>query len=199
MFSESLRIKKFIDKKFQLTVMLSFGGLLAILSLMAILILFVVKVYAYQFLPGDARVLVHLDFEKVVLAQKKADGSFVRDSSGNYFLIDTNQKVDAYNAFELYLFPILLISILNILSVLVFSFYYSHRIAGPMYRIKKVLSEYLELDVYKPIFLRRKDFLKDIGILLNRVVLTKLEATTIIQTQDSQKKDFLGKPTKKQV
>ncbi|NPV01568.1 MAG: hypothetical protein HPY53_09335 [Brevinematales bacterium] len=76
----------------------------------------------------------------------------------------------SYNLFDLYLFPIVGVSILYLALIIVFGLFISHKMAGPVYRIKKTLLEAVDgnVDVTKIHFrLRKGDELKELVDALN--------------------------------
>lgn len=87
----------------------------------------------------------------------------------------------AYNLLDLYWRPILALSILQIVLITVFGLFFSHRIAGPVHRIKKELREIAEgkLPVTHEIRLRKKDFLLDIAREINNTLKSIAERHNI--------------------
>lgn len=77
-----------------------------------------------------------------------------------------------YNLLELYWRPILALSLLQIVLITVFGLFFSHRIAGPVHRIKKELRQIAEgeLSVDHEIKLRKGDFLLDIAKEINNTL-----------------------------
>ncbi|MEN2998544.1 MAG: hypothetical protein ABDH28_05870 [Brevinematia bacterium] len=78
----------------------------------------------------------------------------------------------AYNLLDLYWKPILALSVLQIILIVVFGLFFSHKIAGPVHRIKKELRDIAEgrLPVTHEIKLRKKDFLLDIAKEVNNTL-----------------------------
>jgi len=67
----------------------------------------------------------------------------------------------------------LLLGILFLVLTLIFliwGLFVSHRIAGPIYRLKKELIHYLETGKQKKIFLREKDYFSDLADLISKVI-----------------------------
>ncbi len=62
---------------------------------------------------------------------------------------------------------------LNIVAIYALIVYHSHRIAGPVYRFANALRRVGEGDLTQQIKLRKYDFLKDLGIEINRVAHTQ--------------------------
>lgn len=65
--------------------------------------------------------------------------------------------------------PMLLLYAFNMAVVYALIVYHSHRIAGPVYRFVDTLRRVGEGDLTQHIKLRKHDFLKDLGIEINRV------------------------------
>ena len=75
------------------------------------------------------------------------------------------------NSFELYFLPILLVSILYLFIIAVFGLFISHKMAGPIYRIKKTLLEASKgnVNIKELEFrLRKRDELQDLVDALNK-------------------------------
>ncbi|MGC8766988.1 MAG: hypothetical protein ACP5PT_02825 [Brevinematia bacterium] len=78
----------------------------------------------------------------------------------------------SYNLLELYWKPIVVLSLLQIVLITIFGLFFSHRIAGPVHRIKKELRQIAngELPVTHEIKLRKSDFLLDIAKEINNTL-----------------------------
>lgn len=75
------------------------------------------------------------------------------------------------NSFELLFVPIMLVSIVYIILITVFGLFISHKMAGPIYRIKKTLEEATKgsIDIKTLEFrLRRRDELQDLVKAMNK-------------------------------
>ena len=77
------------------------------------------------------------------------------------------------------LITLLLITVATILVVL----YVSHKIAGPLFRFEKDLSEIAQGDLTKVIRLRRKDEVKDMAETLNRMTASLRERLVEVQAR----------------
>ncbi|HMZ60140.1 MAG TPA: hypothetical protein PL048_15295, partial [Leptospiraceae bacterium] len=64
--------------------------------------------------------------------------------------------------------PVLAVSFLNLIVITVFGIFFSHRMAGPIHRIRNTLAEFNEKHSADPITLRKKDFFQDLASLINR-------------------------------
>jgi HAMP domain-containing protein len=75
------------------------------------------------------------------------------------------------NSLELYLLPILYVSLIYLILIAVFGLFISHRMAGPVYRIKRTLQEAAKggINIKELEFrLRKRDELQDLVEALNR-------------------------------
>ena len=108
-----------------------------------------------------------MNLESDSLSLKKTENkTFVESEEGEtYYRV---RKMNLVDAFDMYWIPILIVSIINISIITIFSLFFSHRMAGPLYRIRKTLTEYLEHKNPLPIRLRNGDHFEDIADLINR-------------------------------
>lgn len=89
----------------------------------------------------------------------------------NQALLNSIDFAHPMNSFELYWPPLVLVSILYLVLIAVFGLFISHKMAGPVYRIKKTLEEASngKVDLKSLIFkLRKKDELQDLVDSLNK-------------------------------
>lgn len=171
------RWRYYIDKEFQNQFVIRFSVILIISGLFTVGLLWLVKEKSYNLLPGNASVLVQVDTENA-LAISFIDGKLTLDEENgqNYFPLKRIGKnpPKLYNAFDLYALPILATSILNIVVVSIFSIFFSHKMAGPIKRIKNTLEAYSRNPKeYALIQLRKGDFFQDLAEALNKAFLSK--------------------------
>ncbi|MFN3660975.1 MAG: hypothetical protein ACK4TN_07065 [Brevinematales bacterium] len=77
----------------------------------------------------------------------------------------------AYTEFEIQMWPMIWLSVVYLILIAVFGLFISHKMAGPIYRIKKTLDEASEgkIDIKTLEFrLRKQDELHDLVKSLNR-------------------------------
>jgi len=163
------RKKYYIDKVFQNRFIFSFSAIILISAFSSLIVLTILKVNPY-ILPNNAGLLQKINYDKVIRLEKKGD-EFVKDEFGSYFII--NSKPISYNAFDLYWSPIIFISFLNLLVLIFYSLFFSHKMAGPMFRIKKTLKEIIANKKVNEIKLRKKDQFHDLASLLNEALELK--------------------------
>lgn len=100
------------------------------------------------------------DLKEKILQEKDADKAFA-------MTIDRKP----INIFQLYLKPLVGISALYIILIAVFGLFFSHKMAGPVYRIKRTLDDAQQgkIDIKTLQFrLRKKDELQDLAESLNK-------------------------------
>ena len=183
----STRWRYYIDKRFQNKFMFGFSAIIILSSILIIGLLWLVRENPYSLLPNSAPVLVDIDSSRAIVVskkefkkkqkkkkkgKKKKEVTYVEDFVGGttYFPVKIQDGMLAkYNAFDIYWYPILILSIINTVLVMIFGLFFSHRMAGPIHRIKQFLSSYLKNGNVSYLKLREKDHFKDIALLLNRV------------------------------
>ena len=66
--------------------------------------------------------------------------------------------------------PMLILLVANMAILVIFSVFYTNRIAGPIYRIRNTLQDRISGETYKPVTLRKGDAFKDVADLLNKLL-----------------------------
>lgn len=171
-----------VDKHFQGGFILRFSGVILLTLLVTLGLLWGLNKYQYELLPDGNSVLTHIDLEINDQVQlKKADnGNYVESSSGDLY-IKLQKKPAIYNALSLYWRPIVFFAVVNIFVMIVFSIFFSHKMAGPVHRIKQILQHYIDGHPVHKIRLRKDDQLDELVLLLNKAL--KLQ-----ETKDHEKK-----------
>ena len=82
------------------------------------------------------------------------------------------------------LFRLICFSFPAILVIILFALIFTHRIAGPLYRLEKTLDKLLQGEDVKPIRLRKNDELKDLTIKINSL------ASMIINSKNHHQKEI---------
>jgi len=166
--------KYFIDKRFQSKFILRYSIVIAITAGLILAGLFALKNKAYSLLPDGASVLAQMDVENHQALKKDQNGKWqvVPEGEGEeYFPLKvTSGGYKFYNAFNLYLWPVLGVTILNILIIMIYSLFFSHKVAGPVVKIKKILNHYLATGEYIDIHLRKGDNFDDMARLINHAI-----------------------------
>ncbi len=166
--------KYLIDTRFQSKFILRYSIVVVISALLILAALFVLKNKAYNLLPDGASVLAQMEVDKHQSLVKGADGKWqiAADGSGEeYFPLKVNERgYKFYNAFDLYLWPVVIVTLLNIFIIMVYSVFFSHKVAGPIFKIKKILKHYLATGEYDDIRLRKGDNFEDVARLINHAV-----------------------------
>jgi hypothetical protein len=166
--------KYFIDKRFQGRFILRYSIVVAISALIVLGALFALKNKAYSLLPDGASVLAQMDVDNHKSLKKDKDGNWqiVPEGEGEeYFPLKvTKGGFRFYNAFDLYLWPVVVVTLLNIIIIMIYSVFFSHKVAGPIFKIKKVLNHYLATGEYHDIKLRKGDNLDDVARLINHAI-----------------------------
>lgn len=166
--------KYFIDKRFQGKFILRYSIVVAISAAIILGVLFALKNKAYNMLPDGASVLAQMDVDNHQALKKDKDGKWqiVPEGEGEEFfpLKVTRGGYRFYNAFDLYLWPVVIVTLLNILIIMVYSVFFSHKVAGPIFKIKKILNHYLATGEYNDIKLRKGDNFDDVARLINHAI-----------------------------
>lgn len=170
------RWRYYIDREFQNQFVVKFSLLILLCGFLTLCLLWLLRKESYNLLPENAPVLVHVDTEKGIFLLNENGKVIIDEEKGKlYFPLKANdgKPPKLYNAFDLYLIPILVTSVLNIIIVSLFSIFFSHKMAGPIRRIKNTLEAYSNHHTVHPIKLRKGDFFKDLAELINKAFLTK--------------------------
>lgn len=166
--------KYIIDKRFQTRFILRYSIVVAISAVVILGTLFILKNKAYNLLPDGASVLAQMDVEnhKALKKDDKGVWQIVPEGEGDeYFPLKvTRGGYKFYNAFDLYLWPVVGVTLLNILIIMIYSIFFSHKIAGPVVKIKRILNHYLATGEYVDIKLRTGDNFDDVARLINHAV-----------------------------
>lgn len=156
---KSLRWKYYIDKKFQNQFMLRFSVIILIVLAFTLGILWLLRENPYALLIEEGGLLYSMNPEKTIQCLQE-----------NGEVIPLPTPVKSYNAFQLYWKPILFISVVNLIILIVFSLFYSHSMAGPIYNIKRTLKEMMENGEVKKIRIRKNDQFQDLVEVINNYI-----------------------------
>jgi methyl-accepting chemotaxis protein len=156
---KSIRWKYYIDKRFQNQFMIRFSVIILIVMVFTLGILWLIRENPYTLLIKEGGVLYSMDPDRTIQC--------VQDSGE---VVEYPTPVKAYNAFELYWKPILFISVVNLIILIVFSLFYSHSMAGPIYNIKRTLREMIQTGEVKKIKVRKTDQFQDLVEVINEYI-----------------------------
>jgi hypothetical protein len=172
------RWRYYIDKEFQNQFIYKFSLLIILCAILTLGLLWMIRKESYNLLPENAPVLVHVDTNKGVYLSFEEEKVVVDEEHGKlYFPLKVNdgKAPKLYSAFDLYLIPILASSLLNIIIVSLFSIFFSHKMAGPIKRIKNTLEAHNNHKPVNMIKLRKGDFFQDLAELINKAFLAKTD------------------------
>jgi hypothetical protein len=166
--------KYFIDKRFQSKFIWRYSMVVVISAVVILGGLFALRNRAYSLLPDGASVLAQMDVENHKALKKDAEGKWqiVAEGEGDEFfpLKITRGGYKFYNAFDLYLWPVVAVTVLNILIIMIYSLFFSHKVAGPIFKIRKILNHYLATGEYVDIKLRKGDNFDELARLINHAI-----------------------------
>lgn len=168
---KSNRRKRFIIDK-QLQHSFIFTNLI-ILSVTVLLIFLAIIVWnKYRFNQGF--LLQPPSNEEVVAWAEEHDVEVDSAEFWQQFLM----QAKVYTFFDLIWKPIVIIFVINTVILILGNIVYSHRIAGPIYRLKKLLHQKLEGKSIEPIAFRKNDAFHDLADLMNRVLMLERKDKT---------------------
>lgn len=158
-----------IDKSFQFRFIATF--LVIVVLSLAIFSAGFALYYWIMYMAGDNI------FSEVISIHKQipvlgADGKPMLDSNGNKLTQAGTPKF--YNRLEIVLPPLLINNLIIMILISVIGIFYSHRIAGPVYRIETDISKVLAGEKGIKIHLRKNDKLKSLADKIN-ALLDRLE------------------------
>lgn len=166
--NKKFRWRYFIDKPFQLRFIYRFSILIIISLAVAILALGVVNNFRY-----NKGLYFMTDSKKLQALYNESDTDKAKDTIvlNKYFNMGKPE-----NIFEIYVKPLVGMSVIFILVIALFGLFISHKMAGPVYRIKRTLEEAAsgKIDIKTLRFrLRKGDELQDLVESLNKFIESK--------------------------
>ena len=147
-----------IDKQFQFRFIFTFLVfiLLALLIFSAIIIVY----YWINYMMGENV------FNEFISIMRKVD---LVDANGGT-VNSTSQIYGPYNPFIIYVPPILINNLIIMLVISIVGIFYSHRIAGPAFRMQQDIKRVLNGEKGVSIHLRRTDKLKELAEQINLLI-----------------------------
>ncbi len=151
---KKIRVNYYIDKHFQTKFILSF---VAVIVFGLLVTLGVLTYYSQTKFKGGI--------------YTKQETEIVKTEDGKLMAKPT--RVMTFNRFELFWQPVVLVSAFYIVLIIIFGLFYSHRLAGPLYRIESDIKSYLDGDDTVQVHLRKNDFFQTLADLINKVLKKK--------------------------
>jgi nitrogen fixation/metabolism regulation signal transduction histidine kinase len=96
-------------------------------------------------------------------------------------------QAEVYTFFELLSKPIIIVAILNILFLVLFNIYYSNKIAGPLYRLKRNVDKKLNGESVYPVKFRHKDEFQELADSINKLMFEYKEQETKNTKEEEEK------------
>jgi len=158
------RTNYLINKTFQFRLIGTF--LLSILLALVIFSIGVVGFYWYSTMVGDNLFAEFITINKQVekTEQVEKDGETVTKT------YTETKEIPGVKRWEIVLPPILINNLLILVVVAVIGIFYSHRLAGPVYRINKDLQKVLDGEQGVRVSLRKEDKLHDLADQINALL-----------------------------
>ncbi len=157
MANKKFRWRYFIDKPFQIRFIARF----------LILILLGLGISLGVLLIANSQKFNQNLFFQVKNVEYDANGKFNIDPSAPFYEIFDTTPV---NVFQIQMYPMIWMSVLYLALIIFFGLFISHKMAGPVYRIKKTLQEVADGKITlkdAKFKLRKRDELKDLVEALN--------------------------------
>ncbi len=170
------RWRYYIDREFQNQFVFKFSMIIVLSAFLTLGSLWLIKEKSYSLLPENASVLVQVDTEKGVPLSFQEGKPSLDEENGQLFFplkVIDGKPPKLYSAFDLYFMPILATSFLNVIIVSLFSIFFSHKMAGPIKRIKNTLEAHNNHKPVNVIKLRKGDFFQDLAELINKALFKK--------------------------
>lgn len=150
-----------VDRAFQYRFIGTF-----LLSIVISLVLFsggIVLYYWASSMAGDNLFREFIDINKQVYEIQE-------DEQGNRIRVPTTETVYGIKRWELIVPPILINNLFMLIVISVIGIIYSHRIAGPVYRMSRQLRRVLDGERGVHITLRKRDALHDLAARINSLI-----------------------------
>lgn len=154
---KKFRWRYYIDQKFQNQFIIRFGLVIILVALFTVGILWLLQKNPYisGLLPAP---VLYTFSDKTVRCGPPGDQ------------FDLRMPKTPFNAYQILRSPLLIFGVINLILIIAFSLFYSHRLAGPIVNIKRALEEMLEGGEAKPIQIRKTDQFQDLVDLLNQLI-----------------------------
>ena len=137
-----------------------------LLSIIGALVVFTAGMVLYYWassMAGDNLFREFIDINKQVYEVRD-------DEQGNTIKVPTTRTMYGVKRWELIVPPILINNLFMLIGVSVIGVFYSHRIAGPVYRINRELQRVLDGEKGVKIALRHKDKMQELAVRINQLL-----------------------------
>ena len=137
-----------------------------LLSIIGALVVFTAGMVLYYWassMAGDNLFREFIDINKQVYEVRE-------DEQGNAIKVPTTRTMYGVKRWELIVPPILINNLFMLIGVSVIGVFYSHRIAGPVYRINRELQRVLDGEKGVKIALRHKDKMQELAVRINQLL-----------------------------
>jgi methyl-accepting chemotaxis protein len=156
-----------VDKRFQFRFVATF--LVIIILSLALFSACVALYYWVRYAAGDNVFTEFIQISKQV-PRLDADGKLMKNPDGSTITESVASPPEIAGRLKIVLPPILLNNLIIMLIISVLGILYSHRIAGPVYRMQKDIEKALAGDKGVRVHLRKNDKLKDLAEKVNALI-----------------------------
>lgn len=156
-----------VDKRFQFRFVATF--LVMIIFALALFSSIVAVYYWIQYMAGDNVFNEFIQISKKV-PRLDADGTQMKNPDGSTVTESVTFPPELGGRFKLVLPPILFNNLIIMIIISILGVLYSHRIAGPVYRMQKDIEKVLAGEKGVRVQLRKNDKLKDLAEKLNALI-----------------------------
>ena len=162
------RKNKIIDRRFQYGLIATF--LISILVSLVMFTLVISSYYWFSSMAGDNVFKEFITIERQVTEQREVmeDGDLKKET------YTTTKTIPGVKRWEIVVPPILINNLVIMIVIIIIGIYYSHRIAGPVYRMIVDIQRVLDGETSVRVKLRRKDKLKELSDRVN-LLIEKIE------------------------
>jgi methyl-accepting chemotaxis protein len=151
-----------VDKKFQYAFILRN---LALLLIAFVMIFAFIKIWEKRQTEQGFLLRPPPNYEMIAWAQQNNI-----EIGSAAFLQGFIEKARVYTFFGLLWQPLAAILIINVIILVIANIYHSHRIAGPIHRLKKVLEQKLNGENVAPVRFRENDSFQELADVVNKLI-----------------------------
>jgi len=164
-----------IDRSFQYR----FIGVFLLSTILALVIFTgaVVLYYWASSMAGDNLFKEFIDINKQVYELQE-------DGGGGQIRVPTTETIYGVKRWEIVLPPILINNLFILIIISAIGIIYSHRIAGPAYRISRVIGRVLHGESGVRVTLRKKDSLKELSERINDLLIAFDQMRKVIDVEE---------------